>query len=138
VFTIALALAALLFFLHAYLLIELADYLIPANTWLKDHYGLAPAGKAVILGCFVVLFLAHFAEAAAWGFFFWRQGFTGTFTDGVYFAAASVTSVGYGDMVLPPPWRLLGPLASINGTLMFGCSTAFLFLVLQTIWKQHA
>jgi hypothetical protein len=45
--------------------------------------------------------------------------------------------VGYGDLVLPAPWRLLGPLASINGTLMFGCSTAFLFLVLQNIWTHH-
>jgi hypothetical protein len=60
-----------------------------------------------------------------------------SFSDGVYFAAVSVTSVGYGDLVLPAPWRLLGPLASINGTLMFGCSTTFLFLVLQNIWTHH-
>jgi hypothetical protein len=71
------------------------------------------------------------------GFFFWHAGLTPTFVDGVYFAETSVTPVGYGDVVLPPPRCLLGPLASIDGTLMFGCSTASLFLVLQNIWTHH-
>jgi len=134
-FATALMLAAFLFFLHATLLIEVADVLPTVVAWLRDGHTALGVGKVIILGCFVVLFIAHFAEA--WGLFFWRSGVAPTFPDGVYFAAASVTSVGYGDMVLPPPWRLLGPLASINGTLMFGCSTAFLFLVLQNIWAHQ-
>jgi len=106
-------------------------------AWLRVGRSPLRAGEIVLLACFVILFIAHFAEAAAWGLFFWRSGFVGTFADGVYFAAASITSVGYGDLVLPAPWRLLGPLASINGTLMFGCSTAFLFLVLQQLWAHQ-
>ena len=136
-FGLSLVLATVLFSLHATLLIEVADVLPAVGAWLRDGHSALGVGKVIILGCFVLLFIAHFAEAAAWGLFFWHAGFTPTFTDGVYFAAASVTSVGYGDVVLPPPWRLLGPLASINGTLMFGCSTAFLFLVLQNIWTHH-
>jgi hypothetical protein len=46
----------------------------------------------------------------------------------------AITALGYGYVVLPPPWRILGPLVAISGTLMFGCSTAFLFLVLQKVW----
>lgn len=136
-FAIALTLAAGLFLLHAILLIEVADLLSHLFVWLQKDYLPLRAGEIVLLVCFVILFIAHFAEAAAWGLFFWRSGFVGTFADGVYFAAASITSVGYGDLVLPPPWRLLGPLASINGTLMFGCSTAFLFLVLQQLWAHQ-
>jgi hypothetical protein len=28
-------------------------------------------------------------------------------------------------------------LAAVSGVLMFGCSTAFLFIVMQTVWEQH-
>jgi hypothetical protein len=136
-FAIALTLAAGLFLLHAILLIEVADVLPHLFRWLRESHSPLRAGETVLLACFVILFVAHFAEAAAWGLYFWRSGFVGTFADGVYFAAASITSVGYGDLVLPAPWRLLGPSASINGTRMFGCSTAFLFLVLQQIWAHQ-
>ena len=51
-------------------------------------------------------------------------------------AGVSHTTLGYGDIVLPKPWRSLGPISAINGLLTFGCSTAFLFLILQLIW-QH-
>jgi voltage-gated potassium channel Kch len=58
-------------------------------------------------------------------------------TEGIYFTAASITTLGYGDVVLKYPWRHLGTLIAITGVLMFGCSTAFLFLVLQEVWKLH-
>jgi len=53
------------------------------------------------------------------------------------FSATSVTTLGYGDIVLPKPWRQLGPLIAIHGVLLFGCSTAFLFVILQRVWEQH-
>ena len=57
-------------------------------------------------------------------------------TDGIYFTAASITTLGYGDIPLKSPWRHLGTLIAITGVLMFGCSTAFLFVILQAVWKQ--
>jgi hypothetical protein len=48
-----------------------------------------------------------------------------------------VTTLGYGDVTLPPPWRQLGPLLAISGVLKFGCSSAFLFVVMQAVWAQH-
>ena len=88
-------------------------------------------GMTLALVTFFALFITHICEAAAWGLFLWRKGLSPTFTEGIYFSATSITSLGYGDLVLPPPWRILGPLVAISGTLMFGCSTAFLFMVLQ-------
>ena len=137
VYGLALALAVGLFFFHAKLLFEMGDILPAVSAPLSTDYGQSTAAKAVILGSFIILFLTHFMEAAAWGLFFWRTGLSNTFIDGVYFAAASTTGVGYGDLVLAPPWRILGPLSSINGILMFGCSTAFLFVVLHSIWMHQ-
>jgi hypothetical protein len=57
-------------------------------------------------------------------------------TEGVYFAGASITTLGYGDILLTNPWRHLGTLVAITGALMFGCSTAFLFVILQAVWRH--
>jgi hypothetical protein len=44
-----------------------------------------------------------------------------------YFSASSYSTVGYGDVVLPLKWRLLGPLESMVGMLMSGVSIGLLF-----------
>lgn len=44
----------------------------------------------------------------------------------LYFSTVSFTTVGYGDIVLEPGWRLVGAIESVNGLLLFGWSTAFL------------
>jgi voltage-gated potassium channel len=44
-----------------------------------------------------------------------------------YFSASSYATVGYGDVVLPSKWRLLGPLEGMVGMLMSGVSIGLLF-----------
>jgi Ion channel len=41
------------------------------------------------------------------------------------------TTLGYGDVIPVERWRLLGPIAAMNGVLLFGWSTAVIFEVLQ-------
>jgi hypothetical protein len=137
VFSLALALVAGVFLFHTGVLFEVADHLFAADVWLVGNYGQAIAGRTIILVSFFALFITHIVEAATWGLFLWRNKLTPTFIDGIYFSATSISTLGYGDVVLPSPWRMLGPLVAISGTLMFGCSTAFLFLVLQKVWVHQ-
>jgi len=130
----ALLLTLALFYLHAHVLFDIAGFLVRSKDWLVEELGPHRTGKMVILGCFITLFALHVAEAALWALFLrWRQIFASA-ADGFYFAAVTITTLGYGDMVLPPPFRQLGPLIAISGVLMFGCSTAFLFLLMQQVW----
>ena len=46
-----------------------------------------------------------------------------------YFSASSYATVGYGDVVLPKAWRMLGPLESVVGVLMCGLSVSVLFAI---------
>jgi len=48
----------------------------------------------------------------------------------VLLSAASYSTVGYGDVVLPLKWRLLGPLESMMGVLMCGISVGLLFALI--------
>jgi len=49
----------------------------------------------------------------------------------VYFAFVNYTTLGYGDVIPVERWQLLGPIAAMNGILMFGWSTAVIFEVLR-------
>ncbi len=50
-----------------------------------------------------------------------------------YFSATSYSTVGYGDLILPSNWRLLGPLEAITGVLMCGISVSVLFALVTRL-----
>jgi ion channel len=136
VYVLALLLATFIAALHAGILFGLADVLTLSRQWAQAAVAERPADVLVVILAICVLFTAHLAETSIWAIFFWKSGQLPSFADGWYFAGTSHTTLGYGDLVLQKPWRSLGPISAINGLLTFGCSTAFLFLVLQNIW-QH-
>lgn len=49
----------------------------------------------------------------------------------VYFALVAFTTLGFGDILLPQEWRLLGGMAAANGLLAFGLLTAILVEILR-------
>lgn len=136
VYVLALLLATFIAALHAGILFGLADLLILFREWAEPALARRPADILVVVAAVSALFAAHIGETAMWAAFFWKSGQLSSFGDGWYFAGVSHTTLGYGDLVLEKPWRSLGPISAINGLLTFGCSTAFLFLVLQSIWKR--
>ncbi len=84
----------------------------------------------------VVLLLIHFAEVILWGLVYWKvvggKSFA-TAEQSIYFSIVTFTSLGYGDVVIEGPWRVLGGIQSMVGLLVFGWSSALLFVVLQRI-----
>ena len=54
----------------------------------------------------------------------------------VLLSAASYSTVGYGDVVLPFKWRLLGPLESMMGVLMCGISVGLLFALITHLVER--
>lgn len=135
-FTFAFVIAIGLFYAHIHALFLIATSLSAADLWLTQHLSHEAAGRTIILLVFVLLFVVHILEAAVWGAYLRHKRLSATLIEGIYFSATSITGLGYGDVVLPSPWRLLGPVITITGLLMFGCSAAFLFLVLQKVWAQ--
>jgi len=73
------------------------------------------------------LILLHLAEIAVWALFYWWQKCLPDAESSVYFSGVTYTTVGYGDLVLPKEWRLLGPLEGLTGILMCALSTGFFF-----------
>jgi hypothetical protein len=82
-------------------------------------------GAAIL---FIVLSLMALHAVEIWlyaGLYYWT-GAVADLETALYFSTVSFTTVGYGDIVLEPGWRLVGAIESANGLLLFGWSTAFL------------
>jgi hypothetical protein len=75
-----------------------------------------------------IIFL-HLIEIAVWAFFYaWDHGMPDLHS-AFYFSAVTYTTTGYGDLVLPNEWRLVGGVEALTGILMCGWSAAFFFAV---------
>jgi voltage-gated potassium channel len=78
------------------------------------------------------LIILHVAEILLWAAAYrWRC--LGSWESSFYFSATSYSTVGYGDVVLPRIWRLLGPVESVTGVLMSGISVSVLFAILARL-----
>ena len=75
-------------------------------------------------------FVAHLIEIALWAQLFIICGEFKGFGIAYYFSAVNYTTLGYGDLIMSPAWKLLGPLEAADGALMFGVSTAMIFAVI--------
>ncbi len=73
----------------------------------------------------ILLFL-HLGEVLVWAAFYLVARILPDFETSVYFSITSYTTMGYSDVVLHAPWRLLGPIEGGVGILMFGWSTAII------------
>jgi Ion channel len=75
--------------------------------------------------------VAHLIEMAFWAVLFVICGEFPDFATAYYHSAVNYTSLGYGDLIMSPAWKLLGPLETADGMLLFGVSTAMIFAVIQ-------
>jgi hypothetical protein len=101
--------------------------------WIRvDRPGLTyRRGVACMMMVTLITAVTHLIGIALWAVVFLLCGEMTTFETAFYFSGQNYTSLGYGDIVLSPRWRLLGPLEAINGLLLFGLSTAVMFAVLD-------
>ncbi len=90
-----------------------------------------------IAGMVGVLLLLHLVEAGAWAGCYWVSGVLPDLETSIYFSLASYTTVGYGDVVLPSPWRILGPIEAAVGILMFGWSTAIIVAAVSRTYRRR-
>ncbi|WP_342588495.1 potassium channel family protein [Chelatococcus asaccharovorans] len=84
-----------------------------------------------------VLLATHVAEVFLWAATYAVLQVIPVETEAIYFAFVNYTTLGYGDILPAAEWRLLGPMAAMNGILLFGWSTAVIFEVLRHAMLLH-
>ena len=79
----------------------------------------------------------HLIETGIWAtFYYWNHHFP-DYETALYFSLGTYSTIGYGDVVLPKRWRLLGGIEGISGVLLCGLSGAFIFAVVNVLYQAR-
>lgn len=95
--------------------------------------------KLVLMLCLSALWILAQVTAGVWIWAIalsWLDVFT-TFEESVYFGFVAFTTLGFGDILLPLEWRLLGGMAAANGLLNFGLLTAVIVETLRQVRRMQ-
>jgi Ion channel len=91
----------------------------------------------VMVAAVSMLMAAHLIEIGIWSIAYALVDVAAQGDDDFYFAFVNYTTLGYGDVIPTPRWRLLGPMTAMNGVVLFGWSTAVIFQILRTTISQN-
>jgi voltage-gated potassium channel len=109
----------------------LIEWLKRALTRDVDKHGPIYSATLVVESSVGIVFL-HGLAILLWAAFYRSRCFP-SWEIAFYFSASSYSTVGYGDVVLPSTWRLLGPLEGVTGVLMCGMSISVLFALVTRL-----
>jgi voltage-gated potassium channel len=93
----------------------------------------------LLLRVFVWIVLLHLIQVVLWAFVFLRAGALPNLETAVYFSLVTYTTIGFGDVVLGPGWRVLAGIEGLTGLVLVGWSTAFVFAIVNRMyehWRQ--
>ncbi|MEM7493151.1 MAG: ion channel [Pseudomonadota bacterium] len=95
------------------------------NQILRDWTLLMMSVSWMMLGIVIIVFV--------WANLFWFLGIFETLEAANYFSFISITTLGFGDILLPDPWRLISGFVAAAGFIIFGLYTAALFDILNRL-----
>jgi hypothetical protein len=81
----------------------------------------------MILVTAIAALMMHIVEATAWALLYWRIEALSDFQSSMLYSLNAMTSYGHEGIRLDNDWRLLGAIESMNGVMIFGLTTAYMF-----------
>jgi hypothetical protein len=78
--------------------------------------------------------LLHGLEGTTWAAAYRLLGALPDTRSAMLYSLSAMTSYGHATLFLEGTWQLMGALEALNGMLLFGLTTAFLFAMIQQIW----
>jgi hypothetical protein len=134
---LALALLAACVIIQSVGMLLLIHWLARIRYVLESRSTLRRAG--VLLRLFVWIVFLHLTQVGLWAVVFWQAGQLPTAEAALYFSLVTYTTIGFGDLVLGPGWRVLAGIEGLTGILLVGWSTAFVFAIVHRMyehWRQ--
>ena len=80
--------------------------------------------------------LLHGVEALVWSEAFVLVGALPNTRLAMLYSLGAMTTYGHAPTYLAPHWQFMGALEALNGMILFGLTTAFLFTVIQQVWPH--
>ncbi|HSI14852.1 MAG TPA: potassium channel family protein [Chthoniobacter sp.] len=112
-----------------------------AIRWMRGHPAMVKgefwSATWMLVGTAGWVVLMHLLQIAVWAIHYTWNSAMPDLTTALYFSAVTYTTTGYGDLVLPKEWRLVGGVEALTGILMCGLSTGMFFAVFTKALGFH-
>ena len=90
---------------------------------------------AVVMGITTVLAtILHGVEATVWAAAYRGLGALPDYRSAMLYSLSAITTYGHSELFLADHWRLMGALESLNGVILIGLTTAFMYGIIQRVW----
>ena len=82
--------------------------------------------------------ILHAIEVSSWAAAYQFLGALPNRRSAMLYSMNAMTSYGHVNLYLAPRWQMMGSLEALNGWILFGLTTAFLFTIVQKAWSSHS
>ena len=130
--SLMIALTVVIHILGIIFLIRLLTSWVPRLRPAQSYLGMVEILVVTVLA----MFFLHTLEIWSWAaLYLW----VGEFVDwqrALYFSTVTFSTLGYGDITLQDKWQLVSSFEAVNGIMLFGVSTAFIFAAIQKLYQS--
>jgi len=102
----------------------------------SEHRNLSFSLTFIIGATALSITILHGLEGVIWAGAYRLLGALTDSKSAMLYSLNAMTSYGHANLYLSPGWELMGALEALNGWILFGLSTAFLFTVMQKAWSR--
>lgn len=134
VISLAGVIVAVCVFVHITGILIMAEWVFQHREYLERTASKRRSALLLIV-LFSGVMVLHITETSLWAVFYYTQELFKDFESSLYFSLTSYTTIGYGDVLLPQRWRLLGAIEGISGVLLCGVSAGFMFAVISAMFQ---
>ena len=120
--------------IHVFGLGFLHERVVRAVSRIIERRHFTPLFAAVMGVAVLLATILHAIEGGVWAAAYWLLGALPDFRSSVLFSLGAMTTYGGSSLNLKDHWLLMGALEALNGIILFGLTTAFLFSMIQEVW----
>ena len=91
----------------------------------------------LVAGLVASMFFVSVLDTVIWAYTYLRVGAIEQVETALYFSMVTFTTLGYGDVVLTGNWRTLASIQAANGVIVFGWTTALIFVFIQRVYSKE-
>jgi hypothetical protein len=124
--------------IHSFSLFAIRNVIRSILMWIGGRRHFFFQFAAVISSAALTLTALHAIETGLWAIAYLLLGALTDVGSASLYSLEAMTTYGHSDLTLAPHWRMMGAIEALNGVILFGLTTAFLFAVLQASLRFSA
>jgi hypothetical protein len=123
---------------HVIGLVLINERVIRAKRFLKKGRSFLVAFALILGAATLIAILLHAAEAAIWAGVYQMLGALPDSKAALLYSLSAMTTYGHEHFDLANHWQLMGSLEALNGMILFGLTTAFLYGMIRELLADRS